>query len=138
MNKKIKEALETIEAEYMKLENSIDRYNLRESIIQHLNDMRTRMHEFIRNGDNPELASISIKVSSLLEEYSGCKREYINEAFEKNYSKNDCRNELGIDDLDWIEFIMGIENELDIEFPEKYEDDETTLKMIIQYISITK
>lgn len=132
--KKINEALDVIEQEYMKLENSIDRYNLRENVITRLNEMRTRMQEFIRNGDSPETTLIRLKVSSLLEEYSGVKREYINEGFENNYTKGECRNELGIDDLDWIEFIMAVEDNFDIEFPMLYEDDDTTLNSLIVFI----
>lgn len=136
--KKINEALDVIEQEYMKLENSIDRYNLRENVITRLNEMRTRMQEFIRNGDSPETTSLRLKVSSLLEEYSGIKREYINEAFENDYTKEQCRTKLGIDDLDWIEFIMAVEDKLDVEFPMRYEDDDTTLSSLIIFISNEK
>lgn len=135
---KINEALETIELEYMKLSNSIDRYNLREEVIQRLDKVRQRMNDFVRDSDTPEITALRVQISSVLEEFSGVKREYINEAFENNYTKGECRNELGIDDLDWIEFIMGVEDKLNVEFPLSYEEDLTTLNMLVEFICTKK
>lgn len=75
-----------------------------------------------------ERAAVEKKVNEIVVNKMGLEKEPIQEA--------NLGNDLGMDSLDYVDFIMAIEDEFDLEIPDQDADKIRTVKDVCDYIQL--
>ena len=130
MNKELQKALGIIRTEYLRCSNSTDRYKMREEVVEFMNSIRVEKTEQVRMNSGDEKLS---KLLAVISENSGVKLEFV-QKLELDCTIPNMLSKLGMDNLDWIEMIMHLEDNFDVEFSLDFEDHHLMKKLTLSDI----
>lgn len=119
MNKRALDALEVLRSEYLRVQGSSERYKFREELSQFVNDMRNEAIKHVRDGTDISVLEGSI---SIIARTNAIQVQVVRENIQLKDSIRKIKEKFDMDDLDWVETIMALEDFFGVEFCSDYED----------------
>ena len=121
---------------YFSTKNTAERYNILKEILEHIDDLRQKTVENIDNGyfDMEQSDNVLSKIQLILAESASCHIDTVKAVVHEDSKISHVCAELSLDSLDYIEFIMSVEQCFNVEISDYEAEEFRTISDIINHI----
>lgn len=129
-----------IQKEYTSTSDTAERYMILKELEDHISSLREETALQIKNGTYGLVSTDEIlnKIRRLLQEASSLHLDSVDAVVHEDSKVVDVFEELMMDSLDYVEFVMALEEEFDIEISDFDAEKFTTISEIISLINAKK
>lgn len=126
-----------IERKYFSTNDTAERYNILKELTDHLNELRQKTVSQIGSGfENCNMADALRRICILLADQSGWAVSTVSDYVKESSTIEDVTDNLSLDSLDLVEFIMAVEEEFDAEISDEDAEKFETIGDIIANVLI--
>lgn len=123
---------------YFSTNNSIKRHNILHELYKHLNDIFEitvkDIDNNILNSESVEVVSTLKKIQEILSNNSGMHIESVEAVVHVDSKISDVLDDLELDSLDLVEFLMDVETEFDVEISDYFASEFEYVNDIINFV----
>lgn len=125
-----------ISAVYFSTKNTAERYDILHEILDHIDELRKTTVEQIDNGyfDIDQSEQVLFKIQVILAESTSSHIDTVKAVVHEDSKISHVCGELSLDSLDYVEFIMNIEQEFDVEISDYDAERFNTISDIINVV----